>query len=695
MNTQDRFTSCFKIILRTIVLICLILPLGCAVRTGPILVKDGKKYGRIEGIWGGNFWNFYERGLSYAEGEFWPLAITDFQQAVRLKGRDQRRIRTYGLHILDDYFPHREMGIAYYFSQDYQKAIQELSISLECYPSAKAKYYMNRAREASLRLSRHDTASPVVLITSHRDHQVVGGFEATIEGTAEDDYFVEKIAINGVPFLCELSQKNMPFKTIVALQQGSNEIRVAARDLLGKESVKILHLLADRQAPVLSIDDLSIIQKSGNEGQKGSERQKDSHEQFLSREIHLEGYVDDLCGVKTFQIEHQPVALETEKGGRFHFNTLLPESLEALAFVAEDQAGNRVEGQIKLKDFLSAHSSSSRLLQVASLRMAGLAAQNNDTQPPTLRIDTPKGDLTVEWETLFISGEVQDAGGIRDLLIDDESILPREGRMIYFNHLLKLKEGKNSIIIKAIDTAGNEKIKTIEVERTVHPVRQIASRMSVAICPLSYRGEDNQKRGLMTDLLTNAFEKQERFLMVDRQRIDRIVRQLEEQGDTDFSPQEVGKLVSAESVLAGRIYEDKGFVEIVARLVDTETSVILDSEDVYGEGGLRSIRILLNGLALKFKQSFPLVEGEIMEKDGRNILVDIGREKNIKEYTKFIIFREGKSSNDPITQKILEFNPYVLGEAKILKVFDQFSEAGLISKEQQESVRIKDHVITK
>lgn len=46
------------------------LVMGCAVESGRVRVKDGKRYGEIVGVWRARWWNFYERGLSYAEGGF-------------------------------------------------------------------------------------------------------------------------------------------------------------------------------------------------------------------------------------------------------------------------------------------------------------------------------------------------------------------------------------------------------------------------------------------------------------------------------------------------------------------------------------------------------------------------------------------------------------------------------------------------
>ena len=45
--------------------------IGCAVERGKVYVKDGVRYGVTSGqIWRDRWWNYYERGVSYAAGEF-------------------------------------------------------------------------------------------------------------------------------------------------------------------------------------------------------------------------------------------------------------------------------------------------------------------------------------------------------------------------------------------------------------------------------------------------------------------------------------------------------------------------------------------------------------------------------------------------------------------------------------------------
>jgi len=95
-------------------LLSLLWVAGCAVERGQIYVKDDKRYGvTSQNTWRDRWWDHYERGTSYAEGEFWDEALADFTAAAGQRDRDQRRARTYGMHLID-YFPHREIGIIHY-----------------------------------------------------------------------------------------------------------------------------------------------------------------------------------------------------------------------------------------------------------------------------------------------------------------------------------------------------------------------------------------------------------------------------------------------------------------------------------------------------------------------------------------------------------------------------------------------------
>ena len=77
---------------------------GCAVTPAPTHVRDGREYGIIEETFRNRWWNYYQRAVSFAEGEFYQEALTDLREAVRQRTKDQRMARTYGMHFIEYVF---------------------------------------------------------------------------------------------------------------------------------------------------------------------------------------------------------------------------------------------------------------------------------------------------------------------------------------------------------------------------------------------------------------------------------------------------------------------------------------------------------------------------------------------------------------------------------------------------------------
>ena len=227
---------------------------GCPVDQGKIYVKDGKQYGvTSSSIWHGRWWNYYERGTSYAAGEFWTDAIADLQQAIKERDRDQRRARTYGVHFLNEYFPHRELGVIYYRLGRYPEAISELQTSLRQTDSAKAKFYLNKSRLGQLEQSKGDTAPPRIVVESPQNGLLTRDFTVPVRGYVEDDTFISSITINGRAEFIELAEPRRSFIREVKLRDGVNTIDIAAVDLVGKPTRQQLTITLDRQGPLVSV----------------------------------------------------------------------------------------------------------------------------------------------------------------------------------------------------------------------------------------------------------------------------------------------------------------------------------------------------------------------------------------------------------------------------------------------------------
>ena len=150
----------------TLILAVIVVILSCAQKpAGTVYVKNGKQYGQVAGTFRHRWWNYYERGVSYADGEFYPEAVSDFKEAIRQRESDRRRARTYGMHFAD-YFPHRELGIVHYFLGDLQSARQELELSLMQFPSAKARFYLDRVRKSLIEKQKKAVSPPFLTWTS-------------------------------------------------------------------------------------------------------------------------------------------------------------------------------------------------------------------------------------------------------------------------------------------------------------------------------------------------------------------------------------------------------------------------------------------------------------------------------------------------------------------------------------------------
>ena len=102
---------------------------GCANRTLKPCIKDGREYCVTdEWIFSENWYSCYLRGISCTQGGCWENARDEFLRSVHKREQDERWVRTYGMHRLPEYFPNRELGIAYYHLSDLDNASNYLTL---------------------------------------------------------------------------------------------------------------------------------------------------------------------------------------------------------------------------------------------------------------------------------------------------------------------------------------------------------------------------------------------------------------------------------------------------------------------------------------------------------------------------------------------------------------------------------------
>lgn len=611
------------------------------------------------------------------EGQFHQEAISDFASAIDQRKKDQRMARTYGMHFID-YFPHRELGIVFFEVGNLEQALRELELSLDQYPTSKTRFYLDRVRKGIIQQEGKEVVPPSIRLDMETNEIWTRDDPVFLTGTVEDENYVSTVSVRGLPIFMEGSEKRVTFREKLRLSQGRHLIIILAENLGGKTTRRSVLIHVDRQGPLITLEEISREQ---------------AHQ---GKTIKVRGSLYDEAGVVQFAING--IAIPIKKDTEIFFEETVTADNNLIEVFARDTLGNETVASIPIgRKILS--SSESVLLACSDCDLSGdlMAAifGPKDTRPPEIKLKGWTNEQTVYLEKIYIEGQVTDEKKIVELTVNNAPVLKREGRLIIFGYFVELQEGENLISIKSTDEAGNMTVKKIIIRREIPAALKLDQRMSVSIMPFELRGIISDAGLTFQDNLINSLIHRDRFRVLERNLLETI---LEEQklSRTKLVDQstalKLGKLMAAQSIITGSIVETRNGIEIIARFIETETSEILDTEDIYGEGkDFVAFRELAEGMALKFHRKFPLVGGIIIDKKGNYIITDMGEEK-IGIQKRLIVYREEPVVH-PITAKVLGADSEILGRARVKQVSPEMSKAELVDQKGPQVDRL-DKVIT-
>ncbi len=648
--------------------------ISCAVMRAPVYIKDGKKCGETKWIFRHRWWNYYERGLSYADCEDWKNANADFVEAIKQREIDQRRARTYGLHIID-YFPHRELGIGLYYQGLYKEAIQELKLSLKTVETAKAQYFLDESRREYLKKTGQDQQPPTIKITYPANKKITSDRKITIKGSVTDDYFVKEIWANRIQFPINVAQSKIKFSLDVPINPDSTTIKVTAIDLLGRETISTVSVVIDRLGPYISINDIREI--GGNH-------------------IEISGNCrDDKSSVKTFKINNQPASLEQDGS----FSVMLPlDEKQEIKLSAVDKAENKTNNIIEVvregvgyisgkqsnklvlnaplqedplryatacnacpASFLSDSSfytaSSSNIVQKIKW-ILGKATGSDPHKPPKFILREKLNGLKVYSDKIYIEGSVVSTGELRFLMIDDME-LKMAGKVFFFNHLKYLHPGKNTITFFYSDIYDNYHKSKIDVFRIVPKARDLGMHLIMSVLSFVEKGEVRNLGPFAFHLLFKVLKDKDRFKLNDPISVADAIRKETYLGTSILTDQDTavreGKMRKADIVLAGSIDERPKSIEIYAQIIDIEKSKIIIEKDAFyclnenkkntNTIDIDSTGIIVEGLVNKLSQDFPLIEGKIIGVQDDVIVVDFNGHSP-RQAKKLVIFKKDTNSKE-------------------------------------------------
>ncbi len=239
----------------------------------------------------------------------------------------------------------------------------------------------------------------------------------------------------------------------------------------------------------------------------------------------------------------------------------------------------------------------------------------------------------------------------------------------------------------------------------------------------------------VTEMLMTELAKNKNFHIVERQRLNEILKEtkLQMSGLTDPSNAiKFGKLTGAKYLISGNITlcaseeskssfiinygKQKSNVELKVRIIDLETGIAIGGSEGKGSSdrsstsfdpsivGINNVNPIGSGttkaeragilieaasqavaqLNNNLKALFPL-EGYIIKKDGDTVIIDIGKGM-VSEGSRFEVFQMGEELIHPVTKKKLGQEKAKVGEITIDKVLEEFSYGKIASG--KESIKV-------
>jgi len=587
---------------------------------------------------------------------------------------------------LTDYFPHREMGVGHYLLGEIDAAVRELEGSLSTVESAKAQFFLDKARKEHIDRQGGDTMAPTISVGSLPERTREAAI--TVKVTAADDGFITSVAIGGDAEVIPIATKSIEIEREISLEEGENEIEITAEDLSSNTAEKKFVVVSDTAGPTVSIGESSMAPGS-------------------PARMSIKGWAVDPAGVEAVRLGK----LELVPGPDGNFGAVVRVDAKGkVTFEVTDSLGNKTTGVVSVgeepvQEGRYGESSLAGLFNRHNVQGPLLArwvvetAQAQKKRGPVIKVKGLTSKQSVYFKSFYLEGLAYDPSGVKKLVVGRRSLMNKPARKVYFNYLRRLHRGRNRITIVGKNGLGEASQKRITVIRRVPVVRRVGSRMGLSMLPFHLKGKVNLAEVAHEDLL-KYLKKSGRFKMVDRTQIDKVIRELKlsKAGLTSQSSAvRAGKLTAAEVVLLGFVHETPGSIEVYGRLVDVQSGKILAEKDAYTRQKpitLKKLMALMRGLSVKIRNQFPLVQGQLASLQGRNIQAKFKSRAPIKAGTKFIIFRD-KIVKHPKTGMPLGNKTVPVTEARISRVSGNTARAVVVNTKGSKKVRKSDKVITK
>ncbi|MCH8204994.1 MAG: hypothetical protein IID09_07495 [Candidatus Hydrogenedentes bacterium] len=664
----------------------LLIVTGCATTHQALLEPDRQEELReqlAKQAFRGRWWSLYERAFIYQEFDLWEAAEADIRAALSVRDADQRWARTYGLHFVSEYFPNRELGIVLYHQGEFAEAVQHLERSMEQEYTARAAFYLDKARLDLVSAGLLDAGPPEIEILSPVSGVAVGATEIEVRIIARDDTYVSAVEIGGEAMALRVSAREVPITHTVKLVPGENAITITVTDIQGNRVTKELSLQADIDGPAVSFDTPIVLpgiirgvalDPSGIQGLYVGDLQA-----VLS--------TDD-SGVTTFEIAVEDLgdtfvpqfrcvdALDNVTEGLIPIDGIVSEAFHREVVFAS------MPSVVPLNDEIAAIYADGKLLAVFR------SAQAEPSAPgPRIQFTNLLDGQRYLKDEIVVSLDVQSQDPIQRIELNGDpidSIIPGR-RTQRISRRIRLDDvGVHEIRATAYDVNGESGTVSVSIERRLPQVEEVSARLSVTLLGDLSRTDDVtllEHADYVRSQLPILLDDRKRFNVIDRENIETVIdeqRLISALGSVK-ERRRLGKLQMADFMLIADLRRYANNVEILLHAIDSLTSreVIVD---VYGPvGSLQDLRTLTEDLAFRLEQEFPRVRGSVLSvaSGGNRVLSSLTRDDRVRKSMYCVVYRPVEVI-DPVTQRSLGTDLILVAQGTLRDIRKQGSSIQLL-----------------
>ena len=209
-------------------------------------------------------------------------------------------------------------------------------------------------------------------------------------------------------------------------------------------------------------------------------------------------------------------------------------------------------------------------------------------------------------------------------------------------------------------------------------------KTKIAVLDFQMQGEQTNSKDMgkiVAEWLITGLVETGRFDVIERRLLEKLLdeQKLGVTGAIDpNSAAQLGKILGVRIIVSGTVTSLEGYTEINARLINVDSASIIAAEKVRA-GSAEKLRDLVNKITDKIVLAFPM-EGYIVQRTDKKVIIDLGRQIGVRPGMKFIVFKEGKIIKHPKTGEVLDVETIETGLIEITDVKDK-TAMGVILQE--------------